>query len=218
MDSKRLLDYYLARGGPEAQRWNLSPENLAAELSCRTLVREWVKPKRGFTACNVGIGVGEWDDYLGLWLEGRGKLTSVDSDKEVCDVFRYRQRRERHPNPARVLCRDLLAEHPTIGTFDLVTLIGSTGSEAGSFRAAVAAGLRLLKPGGNLFTLGFHRQCRPRDFRAAVRRSGGRIVKAYASRRPGSAHFIFMARRTPALSPRTGGSDEDCIPGRPRAG
>lgn len=193
MDDKRLLEFYLARGGPEAQRWNLSPENLAAELSCRTLVRDWVKPRKGFTACNVGIGVGEWDDYLGSWLDGRGRLTSVDRDKDVCDVFRYRQRRERHPNPSRVLCCDLLAERPAIGAFDLVTLIGSTASEIGNLRAAVAACFGMINPRGRLFYMDFRRLRAPSEFRSAVRDLGGRIVRHDVSRRAGYPHHCFLA-------------------------
>lgn len=194
MNDKRLLRFYLERGSAEAQRWNLSPGNLAAELSSRTLVRAWVKPRRGYEVCNLGIGVGEWDDYLGYWLEGRGTLTSVDDDADICAVFRHRQRRERHPNPARVLCRDLFAGRHPLGPFDLVTLVGSTASEAGSLEAAVSAALRLLKPGGSFFYLGFDRHHRPRHVRNAVRRSGGRIVKAYESRLPPPPHSGFLAQ------------------------
>lgn len=199
MNDKRLLRFYLERGSAEAQRWNLSPGNLAAELSTRTLVREWVKPRRGYEVCNLGIGVGEWDDYLGYWLEGRGTLTSVDDDADICAVFRHRQKRERHPNPSRVLCRDLLAPRPPLGPFDLVTLVGSTASEAGRLDATVSAGLSLLKPGGGLFCLGFHRQRRPKDFRAAIRRSRGFIEKAYESHRHPPAYFAFLARQALSL-------------------
>ena len=195
MDDKRLLNFYLARGGAEAQRWNLSPENLAAELAGRRLLQKWVRPTRGLEVCNVGIGVGEWDDFLGYWLAGRGKLTSVDNDKGVCDVFRYRQRRERHPNPSRVLCRDLLAKPAASGTFDLVTLIGSTASETGAFHAAVGGCFRLLKPGGRLFYTDFRGFRAPGDFRSAVRDLGGRVVHFSDSLRQGFTHFSFLARR-----------------------
>lgn len=195
MNDKRLLRFYLERGSAEAQRWNLSPGNLAAELSSRTLVQEWVKPRRGYEVCNLGIGVGEWDDYLGYWLEGRGSLTSVDDDADICAVFRYRQRRERHPNPARVLCRDLLAEPAAPESYDLVTLIGTTASETGDLRAAVAACFRLLRPSGRLFTMDFRRLRTPSGFLSAVRAVGGRVVRRAARGSGGFAHDCLLACR-----------------------
>lgn len=195
MNDRRLLKFYLERGAPEAQRWNLSPGNLAAELSSRTLLSDWVKPRRGFAACNLGIGVGEWDDYLGYWLEGRGTLTSIDDDRSVCDVFRHRQRREHHPNPSRVFCRDFLAEPAVPGAYDLVTLIGTTASETGNLRAAVAACFRLLRPNGRLFYMDFRRLRAPGEFPSAVRAVGGRVVRRAGFRRGGFAHHCLLACR-----------------------
>jgi hypothetical protein len=145
MDDAGLLDFYLEL---HAQKWNLSPENLFIEHTTRSLLARWVKPEGA--VCNIGIGAGEWDDYLGHWLEERGTLTSIDIDAAICDRLAYRQKRERHPFPARVIHTDLF---DFSGSFDLVTMIGSTRSEIGE--GAIDAALSLLKPSGVFFFMGF---------------------------------------------------------------
>lgn len=78
----RLLDYYLALKSPEAGEWNSSPENLHAEWRTRGYIRRYIPVESGFQACNVGIGTGDWDDFLGYWLRGKGRLTSIDIDRD----------------------------------------------------------------------------------------------------------------------------------------
>lgn len=43
-------------------------------------------------------------------LAGCGSLTSVDIKPGICELFAYRQRREGHPNPATVVCADIMAD------------------------------------------------------------------------------------------------------------
>ncbi len=148
-----LLAHYLERHGPEAQRWNLSPESLLIELEIRRFFRERVVHRPGLRICNIGIGVGEWDDYLGYWLDGRGTLTSVDRDADICALFEYRQRREGHPYPGRVVCADVLSDSLQAGAFDIVTCIGSTLHEMGDQRRGLDCMRRLLAPGGVLLRI-----------------------------------------------------------------
>jgi SAM-dependent methyltransferase len=153
VDGADLLEAYLEWHSPEAQEWNLSPENLFIEYTTRELLRRWL-PASG-AVCNVGIGTGEWDDYLGYWLGERGRLTSIDVDPAICERFEYRQRRERHPFPATVLNRSILAIDLPRANFDLVTMIGSTLQEIGDYRGALDACFSLLKPGGVFFYMDF---------------------------------------------------------------
>lgn len=195
MDDRRLLGFYLARGAPEAQRWNLSIENLSAELACRRALTAWVRRRRGMRVCNVGIGAGEWDDFLGYWLEGFGRLTSIDRDRRACEVFRYRQAREGHPNPAKVARADA-AGAPAAGRFDLATLVGSTAAESGGPRALLPACLRLLKGRGRLFYMGLGPLEAPGGALQAARAAGARIERSFRS--PGGAplaSFAFLARK-----------------------
>jgi SAM-dependent methyltransferase len=151
MDDADLLQAYLEARAPEAQRWNLSPESLFIEHTTREHLRRWLTAVGA--VCNVGIGAGEWDDWLGYWLGERGTLTSIDVDAAVCERFAYRQRRERHPFPARVLCRSVL--DVAAGPFDLITMIGSTLHEIGDHRGGLDACRSLLAPAGALFYMDF---------------------------------------------------------------
>ncbi|MNC39368.1 Ubiquinone/menaquinone biosynthesis C-methyltransferase UbiE [compost metagenome] len=98
----------------------------------------------------MGIGTGDWDDYLGYWLKGKGSLTSIDIDESICGIFEYRQQRERHPNPAKVVCRSVFDSGLPQETFDIVTLIGSAINESGDFKKCLDSCFRLIKHGGHL--------------------------------------------------------------------
>ncbi len=155
MSDTQLLSHYLAKGAPDAAAWNLSPECAYIDYRLRRWVRELVGSRTGLSVLNVGIGVGEWDDFLGYLLAGGGRLTSLDVDPDICRTLELRQRREGHPNPAAVVCADLLTWQPE-ERFDLVTVVGSTLAEIGDAAAAVRAALGLLADGGRLalFTIG----------------------------------------------------------------
>ncbi|MDQ0059111.1 class I SAM-dependent methyltransferase [Paenibacillus harenae] len=149
MDNQ-LLDYYLALKSPEAGEWNSSPENLHAEWRTRDYIRKYVPLEVGFEACNIGIGTGDWDDFLGYWLKGRGRLTSIDINRDICELFAYRQRSEGHPNPSNVMNKSLFDPDLPQQAFDLVTMIGSTIDEAGQMKDGLDACFGLLKPEGRL--------------------------------------------------------------------
>lgn len=89
MDDK-LFNYYLELKSPEAGEWNSSPECIHTELITRDYVRREFTVTDGIKVCNVGIRTGDWDDYLGYWLKGKGDLTSIDINKDICEIFAYR--------------------------------------------------------------------------------------------------------------------------------
>jgi SAM-dependent methyltransferase len=165
MDDRSLLAHYLARRAPEAQRWNLSPQALFLEYATRRALLSWCAATPGMRVCNVGIGAGDWDDFLGFWLEGKGSLSSLDIDPESCDSLRYRQAREGHPNPADIYCRDVLLPWPG-AAFDLVTIIGSTLHEIGDAARGLDACAALLAPHGSLFYMDFDAFHAPSAFAA----------------------------------------------------
>lgn len=149
MDGK-LLQYYLELKSPEAGVWNTSPQCIHTELVTRDYMRRNFTLTKGIQVCNVGIGTGDWDDYLGYWLKDIGSLTSIEIDKEICEIFTYRQARERHPNPSQVICKSIFDSELPKESFDIVTLIGSAINEIGEFKMCMDACFNLLKPGGNL--------------------------------------------------------------------
>lgn len=149
MDEK-LFRYYLELKSPEAGEWNSSPPCLYTEVVTRDYVRKSFKPTEGIQVCNVGIGTGDWDDYLGYWLKGKGVLTSIDIDNDICEIFAYRQKREGHPNPSKVLCKSIFDSDLPRGEFDIVTLIGSAINETGDFNRCLDSCFSLLKQGGYL--------------------------------------------------------------------
>ncbi|CAG9621117.1 class I SAM-dependent methyltransferase [Sutcliffiella rhizosphaerae] len=152
MDQK-LLNYYLELKGPEAGPWNTSPACLHTEQVTRDFIRKHINLTHGIRVCNVGIGTGDWDDFLGYWLNGHGILTSIDIDNEICEIFAYRQMREGHPNPAQIHNKSIFDKDLPSATFDVVTLIGSAIQEIGEFRKCMDACFRLLKDDGQLLLM-----------------------------------------------------------------
>ena len=71
-------------------------------------------------------------------------------DPLICERLAYRQQRERHPHPATVVSRELLASESLGAPFDVVTIIGSTLTEIGDRDAALDACIALLSVGGIL--------------------------------------------------------------------
>ncbi|MEZ4237240.1 MAG: class I SAM-dependent methyltransferase [Myxococcota bacterium] len=138
----------------EAARWNLSPERLYLDCWTRLMLRETVDPADAASTCNVGIGVGEWDDWLGFWLEGYGSLLSVDIDLAQVRGLAERQQAQGHPNPAQVRQGDLLQSD--LGAHDLVTVVGSTLHETHAPARALACARKAVRPGGLLYVSVLH--------------------------------------------------------------
>lgn len=138
-----LLEHYIHRG---ATAWNVSLEAAWLDYELRAWVRPRIPSRRPLAVCNIGIGVGLWDDWLGHELGVA--ITSVDRDADICRVFALRQRAEHHPHPARVICGDVLEGCLERQRFDVITLVGSTVAEADHrerlFREVTAA----LRPEG----------------------------------------------------------------------
>ena len=174
MTDEDLLKLYLAWGSPEAAPWNLSPDALLAACATHELLRQHV-PARG-SVCNIGIGTGQWDDYLGYWLRDAGALTSIDINSTICETLAYRQRREGHPYPTSVVACDLLENGLSPESFDVVTMIGSTLHETGSYEAALDAAFALLVRGGVLFYMDYARFHAPEQFEGYAERTGHKIT------------------------------------------
>ncbi|WP_052769872.1 bifunctional 2-polyprenyl-6-hydroxyphenol methylase/3-demethylubiquinol 3-O-methyltransferase UbiG [Paenibacillus sp. IHB B 3415] len=150
MDDDKLLQYYLELNGPDAGEWNSSPTCIHTLLATRDYVKKKFDVFDEIQVCNIGIGTGDWDDYLGYWLKGRGSLTSIDIDESICGIFEYRQQREQHPNPSKVLCKSIFDSDLPQEAFDIVTLIGSAINETGDFKKCLDSCFHLIKPGGHL--------------------------------------------------------------------
>jgi hypothetical protein len=110
----------------EAYQWNLSPASLYLELETREFLTKHFNVFNGMKALNIGIGVGEWDDYIGYLLNDAGSLTSIDIDSVICEDF---------------LTCELPQDH-----YDLVTMIGSALQETGEYRKGLQKISEVLKP------------------------------------------------------------------------
>lgn len=144
-EDRELLAHYLARG---AEPWNVSLEAAWLDYELRAWVRARLPARWPLAACNIGIGVGLWDDWLAHEL--CTSITSVDLDPEVCRTFELRQRRERHPFPSAVVCGDPSRGALRGARYDLITIVGSTLDEAYDRAALEHAAAAALAPGGAL--------------------------------------------------------------------
>ena len=151
-----ILEIYRELKSPEAQRWNLTHKNLYVEYNIRKFFSENINLKTCKSICNVGIGAGEWDDFLGYMSEGICRITSIDVDKNICCKFELRQNFESHPNPSIVLNDNVLNNNLMWESFDLVTVIGSTIAEIGNYELALSQCLKLLKKNGLIFYSDFY--------------------------------------------------------------
>jgi SAM-dependent methyltransferase len=206
---EELLRCYLERGAPEAARWNLSPECAYIDFRARAWLRDQLAAMRprgargdGLELCNIGIGVGDWDDYCAHLLGDGGRVTSVDIDPAACARLRYRQLRERHPYPCHVLATDILRGALAAGAFDLVTMIGSTAAETGDRRGALAAAARLVAGGGRLFHVDCEEERAAAEATELLRELGLRpITRERDDRLAGlSIHLLVAERRPPATA------------------
>lgn len=144
-ESTELLEHYLERG---REPWNVSLEAAWLDFELRAWVRPRLPARWPVRACNIGIGVGLWDDWLGHELGVA--ITSVDVDAAICRTFAVRQRSEGHPFPARIVCGDPRDGVLGAARFDVITIVGSTLAETGDRAALERAAVAALAPGGVL--------------------------------------------------------------------
>jgi SAM-dependent methyltransferase len=120
-DDAELLEHYVRRG---AAAFHLSLEAAWLDYELRSFVLGKLPARRPLAVCNVGIGVGLWDDWLARVIGA--PITSVDRDPDVCRIFALRQARERHPFPSLVLCGDPCDGILGDRRFDVITVVGAT--------------------------------------------------------------------------------------------
>jgi methyltransferase family protein len=165
MTESELLAHYVERGG---EPWNVSLEAAWLDYELRAWFRPRLPQRWPAAVCNIGIGVGLWDDWLGHELGVA--ITSVDRDPQICRTFAARQRRERHPHPAHVCCGDICDGLLAQARFDAITIVGSTLAETGDRdQLLVAARARLALDGTLLVAEVGNREPPPAD---EVRRLG----------------------------------------------
>jgi hypothetical protein len=146
-EDAELLDHYVRRG---AEPWNLSLEAAWLDYELRSFVLSKLPVRRPLAVCNVGIGVGLWDDWLGHIVGA--PITSVDRDAAICRIFALRQRRERHPYPSVVLCGDVCDGVLGDRKFDVITIVGSTLDEQNDRGRMMRALSGSLEAGGLLLS------------------------------------------------------------------
>ena len=152
-DDRELLEHYVAMG---AEAWNGSIEAAWLDYAIRAWLAPRLPARRPIVACNVGIGCGLFDDWLGRTLGAGAILVSVDRDPACCRLLAMRQARERHPHPAEVVCGDVLDGVLDGRAFDVITCVGSTLGESAASSALERALRRALAPDGVLLIAEAH--------------------------------------------------------------
>ena len=149
-EDAELLSHYLERG---REAWNVSLEAAWLDYELRAFVASKLPHGRPLAVLNVGIGVGLFDDWLCHVVgtsAAASTVTSVDRDPGICRVFALRQKRERHPYPARIVCCDVRDGSLGTARFDLITVVGSTLAESGDRGETLRALQGHLAPGGEI--------------------------------------------------------------------
>lgn len=195
MNDQKLLDFYLSMREPEAYQWNISPRSLYLELETRDFFLRNFAMFDGMNAINIGIGVGEWDDYLGYMLNGLGRLTSIDIDQNICEVFSYRQRREGHPNCSNIICEDFLTCKLQRMDYDLVTMIGSALQEIGAYRKVFEKISDILKPNGYLMYMDFNKYNNKEKLQEMLHELSMELVEIEEYKRYSNIKFYCMKIR-----------------------
>lgn len=149
-DKELLMQIYGEEYGPDAGPWNTSVKSKYLEYKITAFFEENFIVYPGSLICNIGIGAGNWDRYLSYRLKG-GVLTSIDVDIECCKLFELKLENEKNPNTVKVINSDVLLINDYDNSFDIVTMVGSTRLESGSFEKTLIKALKLVKPGGSLY-------------------------------------------------------------------
>ena len=144
-----LLRTYTQMYGPEAGPWNLSVENKYLMYRFADFFEKHFEVAEGACICNIGIGAGEWDEYLSYKLRG-GSLTSIDRLEICCRQLEERLNAERNPNAVQVIRADALELDPA-KEFDVVTMVGSTVMESGTGMQLLKKAFRFVKTGGAMY-------------------------------------------------------------------
>ena len=144
-EDAELLEHYVRRG---REAWNVSLEAAWLDYELRAYVLAQLPKRRPLSVCNVGVGVGLWDDWLAHVIGA--PITSIDRDPAICRVHQLRQQREGHPYPSQVICGDVGDGILDGCEFDVITVIGSTLAESGDRGRTQRALQRALAPDGLL--------------------------------------------------------------------
>ena len=144
-----LLRTYSQMYGPEAGPWNVSVANKYLMYRFADFFEKNFRVREEDCICNIGIGAGEWDEYLSYQLR-QGSLTSIDRLEICCRQLEQRLILEENPHKVRVICADA-GELALEGQFDIVTMVGSTVAESGMALALVEKAMDFVKEGGALY-------------------------------------------------------------------
>ena len=144
-----LLKTYSQMYGPEAGPWNLSVENKYLMYRFADFFEKNFTVREGDCICNIGIGAGEWDEFLSYKLK-KGTLTSIDRLEICCRQLEERLFWEENPNEVKVVCGDAM-ELSFDRQFEIVTMVGSTAMESGTDTALLEKAMGFVKNGGAIY-------------------------------------------------------------------
>lgn len=164
LNNKLLLQAYGERFNSECGPWNLSLLNKYLEYKITEFFEENFTIQNNIKVCNIGIGAGEWDRYISYHIAPSGKLTSIDIDSHCCNILIDSLINECNPNDVSVICADAMNVPELHGTFDLVTMIGSTRFNSGLYEPMLSASVDLLKVDGDFYYMSLDKYEKMNDF------------------------------------------------------
>ena len=148
-DKDFLIQTYAQMYGPEAGPWNVSVRNKYLEYRFADFFERHFEVSEGMNICNIGIGAGEWDHYLSYKLKD-GSLTSIDRLEICCCQLEKRLVCEGNPNTVTVICADAM-ELELQERFDIVTMVGSTGTESADALSLLEKASGFVNAGGSVY-------------------------------------------------------------------
>ena len=172
-----LLKIYGESWGGEAGEWNTSLENKYLEYMFARFFEENFTVEKTDSILNIGIGAGYWDRYLSYKVP-KGRLTSIDIDREICDCFTACLENEHNPNPITVICGDAIT-YDFQQKYDIITMVGSAAAESGVAADIIKKAISLLKENGALFLQVLHKE-------------EGFDIKDFCSKKKGYTNKMFV--------------------------
>ena len=145
-----ILEYYSEFNNEECGKWNTSLKAKWYDYRITEYFEENFNLKNAKSICNIGIGPGHFDRYLSYHMNDECKLISIDIDSDITETFRLCLENEKNNRNIEIVNKDIFAYNPKT-KFDIITMIGSTVKEIGSYTETFKKVTSIINDYGELF-------------------------------------------------------------------
>jgi len=141
---KSYGEMYDSQCGP----WNVSLTSKWFEYEITKFFEENFILSDQLYISNIGIGAGYWDRYLSYKMPKSCKLVSIDISYSCCKQLKLCLINENNPNIIEIINEDVM-KYDNEYKFDIITMIGSTRIESGSYKEIINKALSMLTDRGS---------------------------------------------------------------------